>query len=93
MVPPFTGSGAIDLPVPCSGDFSLAATKYFAALEGGDVPLCFLFSRTIFYEAAEGGLLAAQIPWEKASRLITPKEVYHVETDTRKRIASGTAAE
>ena len=41
----------VDLPVPCSFDFSLAATKYFAALEEGDIPFCFLFSGTIFYEA------------------------------------------
>src|SRR5262249_35419301 len=44
VVPPFAGIGAVDLPVPCSYDFNLAATKYFAALEGGDLPLCFLFS-------------------------------------------------
>src|SRR5580693_150962 len=42
-VPPFTGTGVVDLPVPCSFDFNLAATKYFDALEAGDIPLCFLF--------------------------------------------------
>ena len=53
------------LPLPCSFDFGLAATKYFDALEGGDIPLCFLFSGTIFYESPEAGLQVAQVPWEK----------------------------
>src|SRR6478672_978467 len=56
VVPPFTGSGIVDLPVPCSFDFSLAATKYFDALEEGDMPLCFLFSGTIFYRTADDAL-------------------------------------
>ena len=65
VVPPFTVATTADLPVPCTYDFSLAATKYFAGLEGGDIPLCFLFSWTIFYEAQDGALQATQIPWEK----------------------------
>ncbi|MBX6311306.1 MAG: hypothetical protein IRY99_00040 [Isosphaeraceae bacterium] len=72
IVPPFTGHGAVDLPVPCSADFSLAATKYFDALEEGDLPLCFLFSGTIFYEAAEGALQVAPIPWEKEASFRLP---------------------
>jgi hypothetical protein len=65
VVRPFTGSTVVDLPVPCSYDFSLAATKYFDALEGGDIPLCLLFSGTIFYETEERGLQVAQVPWDK----------------------------
>jgi hypothetical protein len=64
-VPPFTGSTVIDLPVPCSYDFSVAATKYFGALEEGDIPLCFLFSGSIFYEGTGGALQVEQISWEK----------------------------
>ncbi len=65
VVPPFVGAAAVDLPVPCTFDFSVAATKYFGGLEGGDIPLCFLFSGTIFYEAEDGALQATQISWEK----------------------------
>jgi hypothetical protein len=61
----FSGYTLVDLPVPCSYDFSLAATKYFDALEGGDIPLCFLFSGTIFYEDTDGSLQVAQVPWNK----------------------------
>ena len=65
LVPPFTGSTLTDLPMPCSYDFSLAATKYFDGLEGGEIPLSFLFSGTVFYEAEDAGLQVAQIPWDK----------------------------
>ena len=65
VVPSFTGAAAVDLPVPCTYDFSVAATKYFGGLEGGEIPLCFLFSGTIFYEAEDGALQATQISWEK----------------------------
>jgi hypothetical protein len=64
-VPSFEGSTTVDLPVACSFDFSLAATRYFDALEGGEIPLCFLFSGTIFYEAVDGALRVAPIAWEK----------------------------
>ena len=65
VVPPFEGSAEVGLPVPCSYDFGLAATKYFASLEGGDLPLCVLFSGTIFYQADNGALQVAQISWER----------------------------
>ena len=65
VVPPLDGSTEVDLPVPCSSDFNVAATRYFTALNGGDLPLCFLFSGTIFYEADDGALQIAQISWEK----------------------------
>ncbi len=65
VVPRFSGTSVMDLPVACSYDFNLAATKYFAALEGGEIPLCFLFSGTIFYESADGALQITQISWEK----------------------------
>jgi hypothetical protein len=72
MVPPFTASALIDLPVPCSFDFSLAATKYFDALEEGDIPLCFLFSGTVFYEGPGGALQVRQISWEKEANFRLP---------------------
>ena len=72
VVRPFAGTTELDLPVPCSYDFSLAATRYFDALEGGDIPLCFLFSGTIFYDGGDAGLQVAQIPWEKEAYFRLP---------------------
>jgi hypothetical protein len=76
VVPPFTGSTVVDLPVPCSFDFNVAATKYFYALEDGEVPLCLLFSGTIFYTAEDGYLQVSQIPWEKETNFRLPVSVW-----------------
>jgi hypothetical protein len=64
-VPGFTGSTLIDLQLPCSFDFNIAATKYFHALDAGEIPLCILFSGTVFYQGEEGVLQAAQVPWDR----------------------------
>src|SRR6202795_879236 len=44
-VPPFQAETLVDLPVPCTFDFHVGATKYFHGLGDGDVPLCVMFSR------------------------------------------------
>jgi hypothetical protein len=72
VVPPFTDSTLVDLPVPCTFDFNVAAAKYFAGLEDGEVPLTLLFSGTIFYEASADGLQVTQIPWDKESTYRLP---------------------
>lgn len=77
VVPGFEGEGAADLTVPCTLDFSLAATKYFAALKDGDIPLRFLFSGTVFYEAEAGGLQAAPISWDKEAAFRLPAATWH----------------
>ncbi len=61
----FSGSIETQLPVACTYDFNIAATKYFHALEEGEVPLLFLFSGTIFYASPGEGLQVQQISWEK----------------------------
>jgi hypothetical protein len=76
LVPGFSGSTRIDLPVPCTFDFNIAATKYFAGLADGEVPLCLLFSGTLFHEDDEGRLQVALIPWEKETRFRLPVRVW-----------------
>ncbi len=75
-VPSFAGSTDFELPVPCSYDFNLAATKYFDGLESGEVPLCFLFSGTIFYLAQSGRLQVAQVPWDREATFRLPVSVW-----------------
>jgi len=75
-IPGFDGPEVVDLAVPCSYDFHLAATRYFAALEGGDLPLCFLFSGTIFYEADDGALQVSQVSWEKEAEYRLPSATW-----------------
>ncbi len=76
-VPSFTENVTVDLPVPCSFDFNIAATKYFAALESGEVPLCLLFSGTIFYKDVFEDLQIDQISWEKEAYFRLPVEIWH----------------
>jgi hypothetical protein len=63
----FTETAAATFSIPCTYDLSFAATKYFHALEGGEVPLLFLFSGTIFYEGTESQLQVQPISWNKES--------------------------
>ncbi len=76
IVPGFTGSTVVDLPVPCTFDLNVAATKYFHGLENGEVPLCLLFSGTIFHAAEDGALQVAQIPWEREAKYRLPVRVW-----------------
>lgn len=76
VMPTFAGVGTIDLPVPCSFDFNIAGTKYFAGLDDGEIPLEFLFSGTVFYESEEGGMQVAQISWEKEAKYRLPVRVW-----------------
>jgi len=76
VVPPFTGSTVVDLPVPCTADFNLAAARYFHALEDGEVPLLLLFSGSVFYQTADRGLQVCRIPWEKEASFRLPVSVW-----------------
>jgi hypothetical protein len=75
-VPPFQGSTLVDLPVQCTFDFNVAAAKYFAGLEGGDVPLNLMFSGTIFYDAGDSTLQVEQIPWDREAKYRLPVRVW-----------------
>jgi hypothetical protein len=76
VVTPFQGSTMIDLQVPCTFDFNIAAAKYFAGLEGGEVPLNLMFSGTVFYETAEAGLQVEQIPWDREAKYRLPVRIW-----------------
>ena len=75
-VPAFKHEVVIDLLVPCSFDFNVAANKYFDSLADGEVPLCFLFSGTVFYASPAGQLQIDQIPWEKEAQFRLPVSVW-----------------
>jgi hypothetical protein len=77
VVSPFTGETTVNLPVNCTYDFNIAATKYFAGLEGGEIPLLFLFSGTIFYQNEFGALQISQISWNKESNFKLPASIWH----------------
>ncbi|MDQ6773437.1 MAG: DUF6084 family protein [Candidatus Dormibacteraeota bacterium] len=62
-LPPFEGEARVDLHVPCSADFNVAAAKYFHGLQEGGVPVTLLFSGSVFHRDAEGALQVERIPW------------------------------
>jgi Family of unknown function (DUF6084) len=75
MVPGFTGSVEVDLPVPCTYDFEVAAAKYLHALGDGEVPLLLLFSGTVFTKRV-GGFSVAPVPWHKEATYRLPVSVW-----------------
>ena len=88
VVPPFSGSTVVELPVPCTYDTDVLASKYLDALAGGDVPLEFLFSGTVFYAGAAGQLQASRISWEQEAEYPLPVQVWR---ETMQRHFAGTA--
>ncbi len=81
VVRTFTGSTEAILPVPCTYDLNVSATKYFHALAEGEVPLMFLFSGTVFYAAEDGRLQAQQISWEKECAYRMPVRLWQEMMD------------
>ena len=61
VVGAFTERTLVEVRVPCSYDLEVTASRYFAALADGEIPLEFLFSGSVFYGAEDGGLRAARI--------------------------------
>ena len=80
MVPGFTGSTGLELPVPFSYDLEIGATRYFASLDGGDIPLLLLFSGTIF-TLDDGRMQVQQVPWSKEAPFPLPAAVWREAVD------------
>jgi len=76
VVPRFEHETTVELPVPCSYDFNLAATKFFYGLTEGEVPLDFLFSGSVFYQDSDGRFQVSPISWTKEARFRLPVKVW-----------------
>jgi hypothetical protein len=75
IAPAFEGEVEIDWPVACTYDLEVTAAKYLHALEGGEAPLLFLFSGTVFAKA-ENGFRVEPIPWEKEAAFRLPVSLW-----------------
>jgi uncharacterized protein DUF6084 len=82
VVPAFQAQTTVDLHLPCTFDFNVAATKYFYGLEDGEIPLLFQFSGSVFYENAEGGLNVAPISWDKETKFRLLVKTWRQTIDT-----------
>ncbi|MFD7436239.1 DUF6084 family protein [Streptomyces sp. NPDC059861] len=74
MVPGFTGEVETDVVVPCTYDMDIASTRYFDALEDGEVPLLMLFSGTAF--TGDGGFRVEPVPWDKEAGFRMPVKTW-----------------
>ena len=88
VVPPFEGSTLVDVDVPCSYDLHVVASRYFDGLDGGEVPLEFLFSGTVFAAGPGGALQATRISWEADAEYRFPVALWQ---ETMERYFRGTA--
>ena len=80
MVPGFTGSTEVDLPVMLSYDLEIGSGRYFASLEAGEIPLLLLFSGTIF-SVVDGRMQVQQVPWSKEAAFRLPVSVWREAVD------------
>jgi hypothetical protein len=81
VVPSFQGSTLTDLPIHCTFDFNVAATKYFEGLTDGEIPLHLMFSGTVFYADSEDVLQVAPISWEQEAKFRLPIKVWREMMD------------
>jgi Family of unknown function (DUF6084) len=81
VVPGFSDSTEVDLPLPCTYDFEVVAARYLDALREGEVPLELLFSGTVFYTGQQGRLQTAQIPWDLEAEYRLPVSVWRETMD------------
>jgi hypothetical protein len=76
LVPAFTGTTTVAVPVHISYDLELAAAKYLHALPDGEAPLALHFNGMIYYRAPDGGLQMVLVPWSKSIDFRMPVSVW-----------------
>jgi hypothetical protein len=88
VVAPFESETVAELPVVCSYDLEVAASRYLDALSDGEVPLELQFSGSVFYGGEDGRLQTARLPWDSEAEYRLP---VHVWKETMERYFRGTA--
>jgi hypothetical protein len=71
MVPGFSGTTQIELPLVCTYDLEVTAAKYLHALRDDVIPLQFLFSGTVFTKGHRN-FAVHQIPWDREDHYDMP---------------------
>jgi hypothetical protein len=80
MILKFSGETEVDLSLPCSYDFEVAANKYLTALEAGEIPIVLYFSGTVFVEG-EHGITAELVSWSTEAKYRLPVAVWRETMD------------
>ena len=76
VVPAFTGSTTVSVPISCHFDLELAAAKYLHSLPDGEAPLALHFNGMIYYPDDDGRLQMVLIPWSKSIDFRMPVSVW-----------------
>jgi Family of unknown function (DUF6084) len=76
LVPAFTGSTIVPVPIACHYDLELAAAKYLHSLPDGEAPLALHFNGMVYYPAEHGGLQMVLVPWNKSVDFRMPVSVW-----------------
>ena len=72
QVGPFSESTLVEMPVTCSYDLEVTASRYFNGVADGEVPLEFLFGGTVFFAGADGRLQVRPISWNQEAEFRLP---------------------
>jgi len=80
-VPGFSSETVVDIALPCTLDFDVAATKYFYGLEAGRISVSALFSGTVFYVGEDGTMQVAPIPWDCEAKFHVPVAAWRAAID------------
>lgn len=75
LVGPFDERTTVELPLPATYDFDVAAAKYLDALRDGEIPVELQFSGSVLYEV-DGRIQAAPIPWDREASGRVPVRVW-----------------
>lgn len=80
MVGGFDDETIVELPMACTYDFEVTGSKYLHSLDGGEVPLVFLFSGTVFTNG-EAGFAAEMVPWHLEGHYRFPVAIWRETMD------------
>jgi hypothetical protein len=76
----FAEETTFELPIPCTYDMQVAATKYLTALDGGAIPVRIFFNGTAF-RGAQDGFSAEMLSWDSECDALVPVEVWQGAMD------------
>jgi len=76
LVPAFTGSTTVPVPIACNYDLEVAAAKYLHSLPDGEAPLALHFNGMVYYPGDDGALQMVLIPWTRSIDFRMPVAVW-----------------
>ena len=76
VVPAFTGSTTVTVPIACNYDLEVAAAKYLYSLSDGEVPMALHFNGMVYYPNEQGGLQMVLVPWSRTVDYRMPVSVW-----------------